>query len=305
MEVAFSKSNIKKLLPNPVSVDLAERYVLSEEQHRFYQDNGFLVIKDLIDFASLYNYKRRFMQMCNGLVETGSSTIVRERALVEKGLKGEDAINKISEVHYDEVFMTYTEHPKLLHVLSQLIGKDITVVNSMIINKPPGTGIHPPHQDLFYFPFRPADKIIGAWTAIDNVTRDNGCLFVLPRSHKRNVLYPHGHLQGANKLYHGILEQTAYDESQFSHLEMSPGDTVFFHPLIIHGSGPNVSKNYRKCVTAHYANSECQYIDVSGTVQEGVAREVEAEAKRRGFSLSFQGSFRLRNKHVLGVRSNL
>lgn len=42
---------------------------------------------------------------------------------------------------------------------------------------------------------------------------------------------------GVNKAYHGIQD---YDTSTPRiHVEMEPGDTVFFHPILIHGSGAN------------------------------------------------------------------
>lgn len=44
--------------------------------------------------------------------------------------------------------------------------------------------------------------------------------------------------QGSSKLYHGILDPEVSNEPRVQ-LEMSPGDTVFFHPLLIHGSGAN------------------------------------------------------------------
>ena len=37
--------------------ELLNTYFLSTEQHQFYEDNGYLVIKGFLDFASLYNYK--------------------------------------------------------------------------------------------------------------------------------------------------------------------------------------------------------------------------------------------------------
>lgn len=42
---------------------------------------------------------------------------------------------------------------------------------------------------------------------------------------------------GVNKAYHGIQD---YDASMPRlHVEMEAGDTVFFHPILIHGSGAN------------------------------------------------------------------
>jgi len=45
-------------------------------------------------------------------------------------------------------------------------------------------------------------------------------------------------------MYYGIMD---YDPSQYRvHLEMEAGDTVFFHPLLIHGSGMNRTSGFRK-----------------------------------------------------------
>ncbi|XP_050554397.1 phytanoyl-CoA dioxygenase, peroxisomal-like isoform X6 [Spodoptera frugiperda] len=295
-----------RVLPKPVFAEQSDNYILSPEQIKFYEDNGFLVIKELIDFTSLYSYKQRFIQMCKGIVPVGNVRVIKEPTLVAQNLKPEEYINKIQELLYDDVFIQYGEHPRLLSVLSQFIGDDITAVNSMFINKPPGASRHPPHQDLFYFPFRPAEKIIGAWTAVDHVTVENGCLYAVPGSHKAAVLYQHQGKKDALKLYHGVDEEAIAPLDQRVHLEMSPGDTVFLHPYLLHGSGPNVSKNYRKAITFHFANSSCEYIDLRGTVQEHLAKEVEAHTVKMGFGeLSYIDVWRLKSKQVKGVRSNL
>lgn len=55
------------------------------------------------------------------------------------------------------------------------------------------TSRHPMHQDLHYFPFRPADRIVCSWTAMEKITRQNGCLVVLPGTHKGSLqehVYP-------------------------------------------------------------------------------------------------------------------
>ena len=66
-------------------------------------------------------------------------------------------------------------------------GPNIMAVHTMLINKPPDPGLktsrHPLHQDLHYFPFRPADRIVCSWTAMEKVNRANGCLVVLPGTH--------------------------------------------------------------------------------------------------------------------------
>lgn len=44
--------------------------------------------------------------------------------------------------------------------------------------------------DLHYFPFRPADQVVCSWTAMEHVHKQNGCLVVLPGTHKTELL-PH------------------------------------------------------------------------------------------------------------------
>lgn len=49
---------------------------------------------------------------------------------------------------------------------------------------------------------------------------------------------------------------------QWVNLEMQTGDTVFFHPLLIHGSGVNKSKRTRRAISCHYATVDYSVADV-------------------------------------------
>lgn len=94
-------------------------------------------------------------------------------------------------------------------------------------------------QDLYYLPFRPANRIVAAWTAMETITEDNGCLYAIPGSHK-GILQVHNYPDmDVNHGYHGIR---GYDDYPRVNLRMEKGDTIFFHPLLIHGSGVNKSK---------------------------------------------------------------
>ena len=96
-------------------------------------------------------------------------------------------------------------------------GDNVMAMHTMLINKPPDPGTSPPfwsylacetftsifdvgtmssrhpmHQDLHYFPFRPADRIVCAWTAMERVHRGNGCLVAVPGTHV-GELQEHGY----------------------------------------------------------------------------------------------------------------
>ncbi|KAI5630894.1 hypothetical protein NE865_16397 [Phthorimaea operculella] len=84
-----------KVMPKLVSTELEDTYNISPEQFRFYHEKGYLVIKGLIDFSSLYSYKQRFIKISKGLVDKGGITVVKEPSLKAKGLKGEALVNKL------------------------------------------------------------------------------------------------------------------------------------------------------------------------------------------------------------------
>ena len=130
-----------------------------------------------------------------------------------------------------------------------------------VINKPPGVdGRHPLHQDLLYFPLRPPERMLGVCTALAPMTRENGCLAVVPGSHRAGLReHAEPDWDWVNAFFFGV----ELDESELAarvHLEMQPGDTLFFHPLLLHGSGHNETDDFRRAITTHYAWTGCEKV---------------------------------------------
>ncbi|KAK7580099.1 hypothetical protein V9T40_000728 [Parthenolecanium corni] len=282
--------------------------LMTTEQRKFYDDNGYLLIKDLIPHSLLDLFRQHFIEICEKKIDVGIMTLMKDISLAKTNAQGEYLYNKVQDIAYDEVFSKYMFYPKLLDYVECFTGPNIKAMHSMLINKPPDAGTlssrHPVHQDLHYFPFRPAKRIVASWTAMERVTVDNGCLFVLPGTHKGN-LHPHTYpdWDGAvNKMYHGVQ---GFDNHPKVFVEMEKGDTVFFHPLLLHGSGPNLTKGFRKAISFHFAASECEYIDVKGTIQDNIRQEVEEIARRRGAELDFCTIWRAKSRLARGIEVNL
>lgn len=158
----------------------------------------------------------RFVAIANGEVKRDISMIMMRDVSVAKektddGKKkmGDMAITKIQEYMRDEVLSTYPKLPQLTKYMNALLGPNLRACHTMIINKPPdsgeGSSRHPPHQDLWYFTFRPINRIAASWTALQNITSENGGLFILPGSHVlplQNHSYPTDGV--VNKGYFGI-----------------------------------------------------------------------------------------------------
>lgn len=290
------------------------RRVLSEEQKAEYWRNGFLVVPGLVPNSALESYRARFEAVCRGEVNIPGLVVMKDVAVREGS--GERVVNKIQDFQHDEAFFSYCKQPGIVSIVQDIIGdRDVLAMHTMLINKPPDPGTktsrHPMHQDLHYFPFRPADKIVCAWTAMEPVHRSNGCLVLLPRSHSHGTLFKHGYPQwegGVNAMYHGIEDLQLCESGERFYAEMRAGDTVFFHPLLIHGSGANKTRGFRKAISCHYASAHCDYIEVEGTSQESIAKEVMEIAKRKvgpHAQISFQDVWRLRSRPVTSLRASL
>ncbi|XP_048223684.1 phytanoyl-CoA dioxygenase, peroxisomal-like [Perognathus longimembris pacificus] len=287
--------------------------VLSLEQRQFYEENGFLVIKNLVSDEDIQRFRDEFEKICRKEVKPDGLVVMKDVSISKLQLApSEKVVSKIQDFQEDQELFRYCELPQILKYVECFTGPNIMAMHTMLINKPPDSGKktsrHPLHQDLHYFPFRPSNRIVCAWTAMEHIDRNNGCLVVLPGTHKGSMK-PHDYPQwegGVNKMYHGIQD---YDENSARvHLVMEKGDTVFFHPLLIHGSGRNKTQGFRKAISCHFASANCHYIDVKGTTQENIEKEVvEIAVKMYGIepNINLKDIWTFRARLVKGERINL
>ena len=236
----------------------------SQAQLDHYQEHGYVVVRDLFKPDELAIWRERFRQIVSGAVPPAEGMLVMRDVMVAKGAvvveDPEAQIAKVQDYERDEVLFGYARHEGMLEHVEQLIGPDIKSIHTMLINKPPDVdGRHPLHQDLLYFPFRPADGIVASWTALEPCTRENGCLVVIPGSHRGKLLeHEQVDWEYVNYMYLGV--KGVDGEVERDHLEMEPGETVLFHPVLIHGSGQNRTDGYRKAISAHFASARCNYL---------------------------------------------
>lgn len=235
--------------------------MLNSHQISSYEDNGYLVVPKLIEEAELKSWSDRFVDVVNGNVPQSRGMVLMKDVMVAKGaVVPKDpllGVNKLLNFEDDPGFYSYVENRKLVTVANDLIGKQLYSLVTNVFNKPPEVdGRHPLHQDLRYFRMRPPEKIVAAWTAISPCTRDNGCLAVVPKSHRLGALdHRLPDWDFVNFAFYGIKDTSGLERV---HIEMEPGDTVFFHPLLVHGSGRNLTNECRRSISTHYASHECE-----------------------------------------------
>ena len=135
-------------------------------------------------------------------------------------------------------------HPRILDVYEDLIGPDILCYSMAFRNKPAdGKMVAGWHQDTLYLPIEPI-LVIGA-LALSECGPEQGCLKVIPGSHKGEIL-PHGEAADPGSiLARGQFIEADIDESEAVDLALRPGEIGLFNSGIIHGSGVNTGDDRR------------------------------------------------------------
>lgn len=153
-------------------------------------------------------------------------------------------------VRDDPFWIRLISDDRLLDIASLFIGPDIALFASHYISKPPFSG-QPVlwHQDGSLWPLDPVE-VVTLWLAVDHSTPRNGCVRVVPGSHKtdfRELIYTN---EVPNVL--GVEIDVDVEESAAVDMVLAPGDVEVHHPNIVHGSNANTSPDRRCGLTIRY-----------------------------------------------------
>ena len=197
---------------------------------------------------------------------------------------------------FDLGFMNIARQPEILNMVEQLIGADFALWNSSFFAKPARVGTKTPwHQDGEYWPIRPL-ATCSVWIAVDPSTPENGCLRVIPGSHRRRELGKHDY-NGAEGLSLPLeIRQDEYDESTAQDMVLERGQISLHDVYLIHGSEPNRSGKPRRGMTLRYMPTTSVYRrDLADGRRGGpLAMSERTLYLMRGTDLSGQNDFRLR-----------
>jgi ectoine hydroxylase-related dioxygenase (phytanoyl-CoA dioxygenase family) len=150
----------------------------------------------------------------------------------------------------DPFWLRLVGDDRLLDIAQLFIGPDIALFASHYISKPPFTG-QPVlwHQDAAFWPLEPM-RVVTLWLAIDHSTPENGCVRLVPGSHRGDIAAIRANTAVENVLGEEIAVEV--DESAAVEMVLAPGDVEVHHPNIVHGSNANTSPSRRCGLTIRY-----------------------------------------------------
>tara|TARA_B100000579_G_scaffold322647_1_gene272400 strand:+ start:52 stop:828 length:777 start_codon:yes stop_codon:yes gene_type:complete len=155
---------------------------------------------------------------------------------------GSQKFNQGHNRHLDCPSILYlSTHPGIINRIKHLLGEDLLIWRSNFFIKKTGGVEIPWHQDSPYWPLVP-NLVCTAWIAIDDSTKENGCVQVIPGSHLREI--PHISAPPGMNLA-TMADPDYFNTNDATDLEMQQGEVIFFNNYILHHSFANNSNKRR------------------------------------------------------------
>ena len=178
---------------------------------------------------------------------------IQNEEIARKG--GSDGISRANEItftshlaEHDPAIMSFCHRNELVDIATALLGGDVDLYwNQAVFKMPEGRKEFPWHQDDGYTPVTPSPYLT-LWLALNDATVENGCISVLPGSHKRGLL-PH------EKTPLGLACHAPDDPDQGVPVPLEAGSLAVFWSLTAHKSGANVSSGVRKAYIIQYSKA--------------------------------------------------
>ena len=199
--------------------------VLTEQQIKFYHEKGYLAPFEGID-AHAAAAMREDLDAFERDEGIQASEII---------VKGHLCFRRSYE---------FSRHPKILDVVEDLIGPDIYVLSSRFWMKPGKDGTFVSwHQDSAYFGLEP-NELVTVWLALTDSEPENGCLRVIPGTH-RGKIYSHVETFDKKNLLARGQSIEAIDSLDAVDLVLRAGQFSCHHERIVHGSDANDTDDIR------------------------------------------------------------
>jgi ectoine hydroxylase-related dioxygenase (phytanoyl-CoA dioxygenase family) len=247
----------------------AER--LSPAQRRFFEDNGYLILRGLFTSAQVAAFRENLDALW-AMRRDGSPYVIDSYIATPRQQRGyfrdvpDDARAlpyKLNDLHLgDPVVQRTCLDPGLVAALGDLLGAPPVAINTLLLEH---GSQQPAHFDTFYMPSRSPNLMAASWIALEAATDANGPLFYYPGSHRiPPYRFSHGELWAIDAevpaamahIQRIIAEYRLREERLFA----EPGDVLIWHAQLLHGGKPITRPGAtRLSLVTHYHTT----IDVS------------------------------------------
>jgi phytanoyl-CoA hydroxylase len=216
---------------------------ISEEQIKLLNEQGFFVLENVFTRAEMDALAER--------IEAHQRR--HEESIAAKG--GTEGISRADEITFtaflaenDDLIKDFCQRSEFVAITTPILGEDVDLYwNQAVFKMPEGEKQFPWHQDDGYTPVTPSPYLT-LWLALNDATVENGCVSVLPASHKKGLM-PH------EQTPIGLSCHSLDDPDQGIPVPVKAGSIAVFYSLTMHKSGVNRSKGPRKAYIIQYSKA--------------------------------------------------
>jgi phytanoyl-CoA hydroxylase len=229
---------------------------LTPDERETWEGQGFLRLGQVASEAELAALQERIDAIMLGEVRYERMMMQLDGPTGEYGDLGPQSVGwkgatlayrKIQDLEQDPVFLGYMRHPRFRELTRELVGEEISVFRAMFMNKPAQQGtVLPYHQDGGSNWGLDRERFVTVWTALDDATVANGCVQVVPGSHRLGLLSERGHTITPEQ------EARYCRDADSLYLEARAGEAFLLHNYLLHRSGVNRTDRPRRAFSVVY-----------------------------------------------------
>jgi phytanoyl-CoA hydroxylase len=228
---------------------------ITPQNVQFYHNYGYLIAPGLLSADEIKTLKDDTAKIFRGAYGT-----IEGMLPVAEGETDADVLKKYVAIHFPHkispVIHSFLSEQKVVEILKQVVSPNVKCMQSMLFVKGPGKAGQAWHQDEFYIPTR--DKsLIGVWIAIDDASIENGCLWIIPGTHKPGYIMPRVNNNSNEYADVDTIDVSGYPKENIIPVEVKSGSVVFFNGYTLHSSLRNkTTTNFRTALVNHYMSAE-------------------------------------------------
>lgn len=250
------------LFPKYSAKEAFEKYRLSQEQVDFFNTNGYLANIKIIDEPEIEQLRRELDEIKDP--HHPRNYLFHEFHTNESKDANSVLFHSLGHWRITAGFHDLLWNPRFVVAASQLLGnRAVRFWHDQLFYKPAHHGgVVAWHQDYSYWTRTKPMQHLTCWVGLDDATKENGCLFYIPGSHRWGLLdKPElaGDMDGLNDY---LTPQQREEFKNKVAIEMKKGYGTFHHPLLVHGSYQNKSASPRRAFVLNvFADGTCSDAD--------------------------------------------
>lgn len=240
---------------------------LSAGQIAFFHERGYLAGVRVLDDAQIDTLREELDRLMDP-AHPGHE-LFYEFHSNESSTPGSVLFHALGAWRIEPGFHDILWHPAFLTPAAQLLDGGVRFWHDQLFSKPARHGgVVAWHQDYSYWTRTEPMQHLTCWIGLDDSTRDNGCLWYVPGSHRWNLLPVTG-LAGDMDEIRTVLSEEQREAFRPVPIELKKGECSFHHPLMVHGSFENRTGQPRRATVINVFRNGVQSAS-DGELLQGV-----------------------------------